>query len=459
MYKNNLSILKKMYPKIHKIMNSSKYDDDNYKILETRTGHHTLKIKDMGLEFYINSRYNPLKEAQKFVANNYKKNEDKYIIIGFGLGYHIKEFLSKMNSGKLYVFEFNKKVFYKAMKNEDLSSVLEDDRLELIISDDINEYINSLKNLTKYDEKIEIIFNKQSLKAIPQKYMDMKYLLEEFRMKVKDIDNQDLLYDNFQSNINTLYKPVDVLFDKFKDVPAFLISAGPSLDKNINELKNIEDKGLVLCVGRALKALLNNEIYPDAIIITDPQDIVYEQIKGLDIDIPLIILSTCNKKVPLNYKGKKYIAFQKGFLPAESFANKSEYITVDTGGSVATTALDILIKMKCNPITFVGQDLAFSNDKTHSQEANQKSIRNKNILRKVKDIYGNEVYTSKNLYTYLRWFNNRIQREKIITFIDATEGGAKIDGTKISTLKDTIEKYCNNSYKQKLNLLWSDIDE
>lgn len=131
---------------------------------------------------------------------------------------------------------------------------------------------------------------------------------------------------------------------------------------------------------------------------------------------------------------------QRGYLPAEQYANKNNNVLVDTGELVATTGLDVAIKMGCNPIIFVGQDLAFTDNKTHSKDIFSKDIIENNNLRDVEDIYGNTVKTSKNLYIYLRWIQNRIYKEEDIQFIDSTEGGAKIKGTKVMRLSEVIDK-------------------
>ena len=143
----------------------------------------------------------------------------------------------------------------------------------------------------------------------------------------------------------------------------------------------------------------------------------------------------------LNYKGEKYIALQEGYTPAEEYAKSNGYILVQTGGSVATTGLDLAIKMGCNPIVFVGQDLAFTDNKTHSSATFSKEISSIHNLREIDDIYGDTIYTSKNLYIYLRWIQKRIAEEKGIEFIDATEGGAKIKGTKVMRLEQVVSIY------------------
>lgn len=164
------------------------------------------------------------------------------------------------------------------------------------------------------------------------------------------------------------------------------------------------------------------------------------QLKGLDIDVPIIVLSSCDKNVMLNYKGRKYIALQNGYPPAEEYAKVNNYLLVETGGSVATTGLDVAIRMGCNPIVFVGQDLAFTDKRTHSKQTFSKDIIHSHSLRDVEDVYGDIIQTSKNLYIYLRWIQNRISEEKDIKFIDATEGGVRIKGTKVMKLGNVVDR-------------------
>ena len=58
----------------------------------------------------------------------------------------------------------------------------------------------------------------------------------------------------------------------------------------------------------------------------------------------------------------------------------------------------------------------------------------------VKDIYGCDIPTAKNLHLYQKWIERRIQKEDAagIEFIDATQGGARIEGTEIEDLDKVI---------------------
>ena len=107
-----------------------------------------------------------------------------------------------------------------------------------------------------------------------------------------------------------------------------------------------------------------------------------------------------------------------------------------------TTALDFCIKMGVRRIVFLGLDLAFTGGRSH-QGLKEKNMTAQSELY-VTDIDGNEIPTSRNLNHYRLWIERRIARakqEKLpIEFIDASEGGARVEGTVVQTLLRTMSE-------------------
>lgn len=418
--------------------------DKTYTIIETKIPNVPTVQAILGEKsFLLYSKYDPMRDSKIFAEEEYDESVDSYLVYGLGLGYHISQLEDLIKENKpnyhIYVIECNPEIYKLATEKVNLSGITNNKNITFILMENNEMYYNKLSKILKI-EGLKISIHIPSLNIIPEEFIELKYLLEEFKVKKDTIDTySDKLDDNFKMNIDNYDENVEVLFNKFRSIPLYLIAAGPSLDKNIHELAKVKDKGIILSVGRAVRSLLAADIIPDYIVITDPSDLLYDmQLKGLDIDVPIIAMSTCNKNVMLNYKGKKYIALQKGFIPAEVYAEENNNSLIRTGGSVATTGLDIAIRMGCNPIVFVGQDLAFSENQTHSKDTFSEKIVESNSLRDVEDVYGNTIKTSKNLYIYLRWIQNRIAEEGHIGFIDATEGGARIRGTKVMKLQDII---------------------
>lgn len=70
--------------------------------------------------------------------------------------------------------------------------------------------------------------------------------------------------ENFYHNVQyipTGYKAFQLFRAIPDDIPAFVVSAGPSLNKNIKELKRAKNKSFIIAVDTAVKPLLRRELY------------------------------------------------------------------------------------------------------------------------------------------------------------------------------------------------------
>lgn len=116
---------------------------------------------------------------------------------------------------------------------------------------------------------------------------------------------------NFGEVLNT----PNILLEKkgeFKDKPAIIVAAGPSLNEEIENIRYIKENGLayIFSVGSAVNTLVYHNIYPDAATTYDPGKFnqnVFTKIKEKEIkDIPMVFGSSVGYETLLNYPGKKY---------------------------------------------------------------------------------------------------------------------------------------------------------
>ena len=129
-YENNITCLKKRYPSITDLLNPG--PKDNIEIVETRSGHPSLRYKNI----LIHSLYDPIKESVGISRGFNLKEGDNVLLYGFGLGYHIRYILDILGEkGRLYVIELNREVFSSALSLLDLSDILSRENLEIIISE------------------------------------------------------------------------------------------------------------------------------------------------------------------------------------------------------------------------------------------------------------------------------------------------------------------------------------
>lgn len=413
-----------------------------YEIVKAKSGQYTLKMQLKDKSIYLHSKYDPQKEGRILAETYYEPNVNNYLIFGLAFGYHLVELIKKTPDANFYVIETNREIYDLAIGLRLLDEINSNSNVKVFVTSDINRIRSILADFLKLTET-KVIVHSPSLDTMSEQLNELKHILENFKVIQSSYENEnyiEIMKNNFESNIKQYDCFANLLFNKFTNIPIFIVSAGPSLDNNIKELKKVKNKGVILAVGTAVKPLLKSGIIPNLIIMSDLSPQLYKaQLDNLDLSAPVIGLSTTDKNIMINYNGIKLLALQEGYSLAEDYALKNNIELVNTGGSVSTLALDLAIKMGSNKIIFVGQDLAYTNNKSHSSIGKSKEVKINNNSRIVKDIYGNDTHTSKSLYIYLKWIQNRILKEANITFIDATEGGAYIQGTQISTLKETIE--------------------
>lgn len=439
----------------------------NVEIEKAKNGENTCKVQYGNKEIYVHSKYNPTKEAEKGLEALSLENTNKntvFICMGLGLGYNLIELYKRITlENKIIVVEPNEQIINY---NNKLNNILEKENVEIIKGIDITKAIEIIENNIKLENYNNIkIYQLTPYKRLYKDYLQRVYdIIHKHEKQLKlHIDTNKLhgrkISENAIKNLPHIIKKgksISILKYKFYNKPAIIVSAGPSLEKNIGLLKNIQNKALIISGGRTLKPLLERGIVPHLICSIDPQEIAYKLVEKIDrSDIPLITLIHGNDKVVSSHNGQVLFIGDRYHNPIIKYITEKSFEEIKVGGSVATTSLSVAKYMGCNPICFIGQDLAYTDSKYHSDSACMKkdnNISKNEELLKVKDIYGKDIFTNESLYCFLKWIEEFIDINKDNIYINATEGGAKIKGTKDMTLKNFIKEYCHKAFYPKDSL-------
>lgn len=401
----------------------------------TPSGQKTVIIKKTTGEILLHSKYNPKIEAERWVTQwDIEKNSPKQIlVIGLGAGHHIEELARKFPDLKIVVWDFNQQYANWLANTGCINHLQESLNIKIYVSDNIKEIKkNFLPMLDSSDYMV--LLHSPSLELIPEKLTFLKELLKNYIIYLRTIRrHSEELEENFKHNVSLKDNGINEWKDKLLNKEAILISAGPSLTKQLPYLKEICKNGntFLACVGTALKPLLNSGIRPNIVMISDPQNNIMAQFKdNFNIDIPMFYLSTANHSTIKRYMGPRYIVWQKGFTKSLEQAQLTKEPLIKTGGSVATCLLDLLVWMGCSKVALVGQDLAFTDGYSHAKGAHESREVSREGLIKIQDYYQKEsIETSKNLFIYLKWFESYSSSlTKNVELWNCTEGGAFIPG-------------------------------
>lgn len=447
-FQNNLERLDKINPKLAQLLrNHTLQNQENYILEFTNLGTVSLSIQEDRFPYYIHSINNPFEDGRIFAQKYYRPETKHYVIYGFGFGYHIIMMAKRYKDAKIDVFECDLDTLYLAFSYMDLSELLENPKIRIHYDPKFQlfgEHLGDKETNHSYSKEKRVIIYYPSIKTIP--FPTVRNLMETM-ITQENIQEQayPLLKDNFTNNIKYYNDVVDNLIYDFQDKTVYIVAAGPSLDKNVDMLKQVNrESNIILATGTVFKKLLKHKIIPDYLMVLDPNQKVYKQIDGVEEStVPMIYLSTAYKGFGQNYQGKKYIVLQKEFDLAENLAKELECDLYQTGGSVSTIALEVALRLKAKRIIFLGLDLAYTNNLGHAEGTSQRERKEHSEYIEVKAVDGGTVLSSKVFCDFRQWIEERIKtrtvEEKNCEIIDATEGGAYIEGTRIMTMKDAIQ--------------------
>lgn len=423
-WKRNSEILKKtnsaLYYKIQQC--NLENVDKNFLVIPALNGQPTMKYIDGQKEVTMHSIINPEKEAEQFSRAYYNETISRYFIFGIGMGYHVKALLGQSKRIKVVVLERNVQILRYALEYQNFTDELEDGRLKFVYN---SRLAGELEETSKDDQ---FLIHQPSLEIMPD--CEEKQALENYFISFNSVNEQkrDLDDNFFQWQETGLLEASNIFNNKVKEKKLVIVAAGPSLQRELENIKKYRKEVIILSVGTVAQKLIDNKIIPDFIIITDAWDGMYHQVEKIkDINIPLLVLTTAAFSIQKHYKGKIYLLYQNGYDKAEAVARKKEYPLYQVGGSVITLALDLAIRSKPDRIILVGADMAYTDNRQHAFEG---KVSNNQLEhgRLVKKIGGGYVATTKNLDIYRKWIEKRLQKDVDITVYNVSYG-AKIQGT------------------------------
>ena len=405
----------------------------------------TLKINN----YYIHSKYNPLKEATQFASKNYSEG-NLHIIFGNGLGYYTEAFveLSK-NKDDILVFE----------PIENLPS----DKADFVFTN-MELFKHKLKKKIKQFKELNVIAIPNYLKLAPEVHKDILSFTKDQMVVAKIFENTVTTFSQqWQENYlrNLVYVPLDLSIQnlyKHFEAPVVVVSAGPSLAKQIPLLKKYRDKMVLVAAGSSITALMKYDLEPDFVVTMDGGESNSNHFNSVRLKKANLVYSLVthhNVRVSVSETESYHYLSSDCYEMESHYFNlfKKEPVKLSGGGSVATYALSFARFISSGPIALVGQDLAYTNAKTHDDNnRNAKGITKEYIekrgLFKTKDLYDQEIYTDHAFLAMREAFeilSNELEGLNII--FNCTEGGLDIQSIKNITLQNYLEEYTSDIVK------------
>lgn len=394
-------------------------------------------------------------------------------VYGIGLGYYyayMKTWLESTPRGFLFFLEDDLEIIRAFLETELATVFLNDPRVRLFYfdpeSEDDRNTFNLLGMLAVLEKR-----EKTALKAYREYksklFAEFSGKLDYYCQSIADVVNEYIQFSlGFQKNFfeNVFELPgaysASKIFESFKNVPAIICGAGPSLAKNIDLLKQLTDKALIIAGGTSINALNAKSFNPHFGAGIDPNPFQYTRlIANQAFETPFFYRSRIlNSALKTVHGDHLYVSGTGGHFVSEWFEKKLgiENYSLEEGHNVVNMSVSLAKALGCNPIILVGVDLAYTDNENYSPGIQAHAIhdRKSNFFTKnqeeelitKKDIYGQPVTTLWKWINESVWFGRFAKNNPDITVINATEGGIGFPEVDNMTLAEVAEKYLATTY-------------
>lgn len=461
----NLEAIKKSSIPFYNLYRKIKIDE--YRIFNYNKTSKDLDIYIQGrTKRYISSIAHKTEESKLLVREILKDDADEIIVLGLGSIEFWRLLLNEVDSEvKVHIIEFTE-VIDIMMRNGNLKKILFNKMSSLTLIDDKFDTKNILsKVMSKTNTNIKVFvlpqYERIFKKEIEQFYSLLKGIIADKRSTIKTNQGYQKrwIYNsiiNFKHVISTP-KFLDLEAFDFSNASAIIVGAGPSLSQELDLLKKLSDQGhcYIFALGSAYRALVRNDIRIDALFSYDPSqlnaDVLSEYFEN-NMNIPICFGSS------IDFDSIRKVSYDKAFHLVTSQDYFSSYllegvqkdIVVDAP-SVVVIALQALTRIGFKNIVFVGQNLAYLNERNYAEGIDYKRLSNKSYKSElmIKDVFGNDVSTMKGYKTTLDVMEAFINQHPNIKFTNTTFGGAAISGAPYMPLSGITF----NHFDEILNLI------
>ncbi|ALW69964.1 motility accessory factor [Campylobacter jejuni] len=420
--------------------------------------------------------YEKLEEELNFFYQSILEKTPRYpfvCIYGIGNALLIKNLAKHYKH--LFVFESEIELFILALSTLDLSEELCSGKIYLV---DIQEKKINLQLRILFDQNdvflwlnlYEMFINNNFYKKYY--YEEIlnadKIIHENINLIIRNLDPDSKIslscYENFYKNIPLMLKniPFKRIIDERKGLfeSCIVVCAGPSLQKQIPLLKKYQENFVIFCVDGAYPLLVKHNITPDYVLNLDFEEYPLEFFKEVNPENKtLFILAASTYPSVVDYLYKKRIPLSivlSDNLPYQNL-HINDFGYLEFGTHVGHACYTLAIALKFKNIIIIGQDLSFDkqgNSHFDSFDLGSDIDTTLNIPTLKTVAYGGlgEVLTHLAWDDYRKKLEDLFARNSQVNFLNATEGGARIEFSKEINFELCCKKFKNLNNKLNKSL-------
>jgi hypothetical protein len=448
--RENLAAIRARHPELAAALEAPAEPPEGFAARTGRGGRPTAAVDGL----LLHSAYDPIREARSLLAGEFPSPPAACVFLGYGLGYLPREFVSLWPDADCIVVEPDLSLFEAGLALAPLGPLGESGRVSWVLGAGIEGSVSALQDLLE-------TLGPRAAKALRLGGLAGRYegFFREAERAIERYNGKSSINRNTLKRFGRLW--VRNLARNFREIgahpgiagaegllggfPALVVAAGPSLDAALPSLPALAERMAVVCVDTALGQVRRAGVDPDFVVVVDPQ---YWNTRHLDRLATargyLVTESAAHPSVfRLPCAGKLLAA---SLFPLGARLEGEGLGKLGAGGSVATSAWDLVRFLGASPVAILGMDLGFPGNATHARgsffeerailRGERRSPAEKAMFLSLHDAApypvpsneGGAVLTDKRMILYAWWFESRMRRYPGTPTFNLSPGGVRIRG-------------------------------
>jgi len=365
-------------------------------------------------------------------------------VYGFGRGMGLADLIEMYPDRFFIVYEPDADSFHTVMQECELDELLKWPKLLWLSVGDAQLKILFNRVCTYMNEELAFVALRHYLE---NKMIELQNLKEEFiryRNVFESNRSTEKLFQKtwVENSVNQLASMLSSpsifeMVGAFKGSSAIIIASGPSLEQDIEWARKFVPHALIISAGSSIQLLAKEGIYPHIATVMDGGS-VNEQIFSVHgaLDASLFYTSSAYHKISQVKQGDSFYAVVQNDVISRYLMGLSDTDPVMLPTPTVTgTAIQVAAWLGASQVIFMGQDLSFQKDKFYASGVDHAYAPHIEELVQhsehyVKNVYGEYNRTTNAFLMMKDALESLIANLPNIEFINATRGGALIEGAK-----------------------------
>ena len=408
---------------------------------------------------------NPVSDVEKQLES-FEKAYSRYgslFIYGLGNGVLLKGILQNQTHKTIVVFEPEIEIIYIVLHLIDFSTEILGSRL-VIFQTDVMEFMDyysivDLKDVLCCARLYSLFVSSPFYECYTS---DMSLINENMtkafmqHLRIAGNDGTDSMIG---VNHTTLHIPDMIESIPLKNIinqrtkktkTAIIVSTGPSLNKQLELLKQVQNHATIISVDSSYPILKAHGIKPDYVTSIEREEDTSEFFNSepseFDKDI-IFLIATLTHPITVKYLKGRNAAYILRPLPYELGFGDDDFGYIASGQSAAHLSFEMAMALEHERIIFIGQDLAYGEGRSsHAKGHVLSGNYDKSQASKYTIAYGGEgMAETMEVWNHFREFFEHIiavvqRKNQNLLIYNCTEGGARIAGTIEKPFKAVLEE-------------------